>query len=805
MRARFCALLVSGVVASFAAAQTVTFTPRIQTQFTKFGAAAVPRMTFVVPPHLVKAPAFAIANNHDTAGIIECSASPQDSLTVENAPNHMLVTFHCASAREVAHSNLAPHPVTFSIAYAKRVPTLHAKDEHELNTCLDSFHRYKTDPKMKVFRARFVGRFYKCDCQRNLAVTSVVRVSHALPKIQLTPLSPDSFAAKLVTGNPTSKEFYSPQKTTWVNDYAGSSGHTTEYRFGTYTSYPRPTVAALQIVGDAPMKHPAEPCTNWQSVYGLLQQQIVNVTYPNPEPPSDTTEFPAPGNKGARVYGHMTMSDQMLIALNHSKNPDSTYWIRAVPLRSAGMRKFDCVGGPSPWIRWTYHDVGKTIQQSEAEIHQAKEKYDAVFAPIKQHPQDYSPVTVHVLSYLPPKFIFSDDPYLVSTRPLTRDEFPALPADLPAGCVYDGYVVANASSYFGDPPESIWDYVVDALDDVSSAYSALQNAVVNAVAYALTGGNCGFSAGTSSDACSVLKTGLQTGMEMALAAAGIPPTIPSASQLMDQGADYLAETMVDDAVSEVPGGAFADAAIGVTRQALVDKSKEIIKNTANQLLCTYPSPPGMPPITVAGVQFTSVDSKGCLVSKGNPFTYGDRAPNLLAQPATLYIEVLPNHAPTATTFTSSFQVSVAAGNYFKPASLPVSLASLPDRGVIIPVALEPNLDFFRGPGNCNALGNSVTTTCFDEPRALEQFHDAMENQQPLNASVSTSYKWTDNIGQYKIPGFNPSDTVTITWWKDGESAMKQLGKHGRPDDPPPCPHFQYTMEFGQPVGLSVTP
>ena len=83
--------------------------------------------------------------------------------------------------------------------------------------------------------------------------------------------------------------------------------------------------------------------------------------------------------------------------------------------------------------------------------------------------------------------------------------------------------------------ESLWNAIKSGLSWVSEAYNVLKSSIVDVVGSAVCFG--------SSDC----ETALSAGLDIGLAAMGIPPSIPNFDELMDQGFNYLASELAEQA------------------------------------------------------------------------------------------------------------------------------------------------------------------------------------------------------------------------------------------------------------------
>lgn len=119
-----------------------------------------------------------------------------------------------------------------------------------------------------------------------------------------------------------------------------------------------------------------------------------------------------------------------------------------------------------------------------------------------------------------------------------------------------------------DPLEWLGDMAMGAVDWASETYAEIKSFVVDGVVTLLP---------------FVPPEVASFALDVALASAGIPPSLPNLDQLMSQGADYLANQMVDELAAQVPAGhALAELGKEELRRQLKDEARTALLENARK-------------------------------------------------------------------------------------------------------------------------------------------------------------------------------------------------------------------------------
>lgn len=309
---------------------------------------------------------------------------------------------------------------------------------------------------------------------------------------------------------------------------------------------------------------------------------------------------------------------------------DGNYWLRVIPAVSQGSAAPvpGCAGEPSDpspvSVGYTAAELAtyQTLQQGQVQA-----EVDAALAAAQQAlpggPAGAAPLTVEVIGWVPPDHSWGtlvmnavphdemvmknglpvslslvdpdaflakphedtfslDDAYPTATWPWRKGWF--------KGGIYDTIQFEEAEKA-KEAIDDWYDYLLAGLNIMTAPYQMLQQVIVEAVVYAASGGECPFNAPgetaqNQAKACSVFKDVASTGLKVAMSAAGLPPTLPNAGELIDQGADYLAGLALD----YVDAGALSD----IARQELAKATANAIRQAVHYHECATPIDPNKP-------------------------------------------------------------------------------------------------------------------------------------------------------------------------------------------------------------------
>jgi hypothetical protein len=281
--------------------------------------------------------------------------------------------------------------------------------------------------------------------------------------------------------------------------------------------------------------------------------------------------------------------------------------------------------------------------------------------------------------------------------------------------------------------QKIGNWASGAWNWVSEAYSDLKAFAVDIILdFTPLGLQCQVIASQVGDS-SICRKIFATGLDAALVAMGIPPDIPNLDQMMDEGLDYVAEYMTEQAMAQV--GVPPELTDGLTGMALEQakekfrddleaKIKQGLKEGVTQIQLSYADstgwlPKGVPvrpndyqpagmTIKVTRKQGVPGGEEGCTAKVGDTLTLDpSKLANIPAGYVTGFKELDSKHA-------------FVAGKYydlFVDLSLPVPPLD-PGKSVIIPMSFKPNVyssgwnpsgmvqttDYFQSWGYLHMLG-----------------------------------------------------------------------------------------------------
>ncbi|MFL6375166.1 MAG: hypothetical protein ACJ73D_10910 [Pyrinomonadaceae bacterium] len=756
-----------------------------------------PRTPIAVPARVDALPAVTLLNGSQTAGLFECMApvGGKDNMALEETADRLFITFTCQRNAHSSAAKINGAVDTLSIAYKKgelsrlfapqvgggsgsfsksplkRPADGTSRDDYELSNCLSEFRRHKSDPKANYFRVRFYNRVYRCDAGENKPAPVAARVS------------PLSSRKVIAIDQPTDLRFkFMAPAQQYDPDYHGQKQYKTVYEktlevfsgvqsdetmvFPVKGSKPGFAKVALQVARVTSQPPQNDPCSGWDMPTRLIQQQIVTPVF-------------GPANLTGVVQnaGTFTINGSQLIK-GLAIDKSGRAYARVVPITPGKVNK--CVGGPSPWVEISVTDIMDEYKKSIA-TQQAKQQQQAQMckaslsktlgsnslAPddLLAAEQARSPIKVTVLSYIPPLLgnsstvpydlppdqRFGTAPFELMYTGIGGETFnPAKDAKFYQwvtgvwfpGCSFNAQDLMESESYQKPADiENLWDAFVFVIDQLPGLYAKAKQYIVEGFAYAISIGNCKPNNAHPSPACTGLTSALQTGMTIALAELGLPPSLPTVNDLVNDGSDYVATQVVDYALSQLPvpdldevTKAVVEAGEGEVRQALLKQTKESLRKATLAGRCEYLLQPG---------QGTFATDEGCPITGdkySTPFNFGIRNPAFDERPATLYLKVEGNPNTLGLSTTQAISITDGSG-FFEPRTIKVNLDHLP---MTIPVQLIPNWDkyAFSFSAVCSDLMTAgPNCLAVHERDAWEQ---AMKNGEQAKIGVSTIYRWSND-------------------------------------------------------------
>lgn len=473
---------------------------------------------------------------------------------------------------------------------------------------------------------------------------------------------------------------------------------------------------------------------------------------------------------------------------------EQVFWARVVPVTRETADQYSCVSAPSNWVQVTLvpyfidPNANAALAKMKSTIsEQEQPEWDEAVA----HKEENSPVKVELVSYksggIPSNqhnsiYIASTDQDL-TLGPYPFGEMMEEYADGASpmfynGCAYNPDDLKYALHQFGDWQKIIhwdgyWDLLEDlltgTLDVVNGVYEGYQSAIVIMIATWIeqTGVKCG-------EEC---RMGMAMGIKVGLSYMGLPPSVPDAAQLYDQGAEYIAM----QAASYMAGGAL-DA---IPELANIPFGSTLFYETAYKLAqLAIPSNPFRKPGMFSCDETLGVCGQTSFgeipESWGYPSAYG------VDTPATLYLRVSPNPTGQAHGDTTVIHVRSKTG-IWKDTDVPINLHFL-KKPIVVPVVLQANLNY-QEP-SAQEPGGYVNVALVEGAWWDKKFK---QGQVSADLEVSTEYRWTDKNFLYH------PEMMKVAWIDfQGKAGVDQdfgLVKHpgvavyGQVPKPQPCPGF----------------
>jgi hypothetical protein len=369
-----------------------------------------------------------------------------------------------------------------------------------------------------------------------------------------------------------------------------------------------------------------------------------------------------------------------------------------------GMPGFTCGSAPSAIAEMLYGtsasqqasaDVAKGVAAAAAAKAKAEQDYKAGVAALRaQHANDM-PVHLSLIGYVPPykerpgllQSTVVDNPksstdYIKSyslslkahgrTYNVNGDKMAGFPWPKAhqngwfEGCVYDpGRMLFVYDDYIKryekNMPPGWGNKIVWILDNISKVYATVKDVVIQTASYLGTAGECPFKPefggqvydlSKTPNACTAFRQGLSIALEGAMTSVGLPPALPSASNIVEEGAEYVAGYAVKQAFAKIGGtttaqsvGAKITETIGEqaydslkdeAKDALRKKFEKEIIHRANVSSCgTAVGQPG---------DKSEFDSRGCILSPESILNFSKAETRLKGQEdhALFWLKAVPN-------------------------------------------------------------------------------------------------------------------------------------------------------------------
>jgi hypothetical protein len=346
------------------------------------------------------------------------------------------------------------------------------------------------------------------------------------------------------------------------------------------------------------------------------------------------------------------------------------------------------------------------------------------------------------------------------------------------GCAYDVDQLKYALIHYSDWDKiknwnGLWDFLDDTLSGAGNAYQALQFMLASLIAFYIN------QSGIASCGAEC-QANIMVGIKIGLAYLGIPPDLPSAHDLYEKGASYLAMQI-------------ASYMIGVGLESYPELASIPLGTTALEEAAESLAMKALPPnpFNQSGVWYCD-PSLGCgsYYLGALPESWGKPSPFGVDSPAIVYLRVSPQ--PQGLRFGDILSIRIRSKTgIWEDREIPVDLRFL-KKPMVIPVALKPKLDFNEPTAQ---EGNGfVNVGLVQAAWYQKKFGGAKGVSSQLE--ISSSYRWTSKnllySPQYIQVNWANHDGLTTKDQDFGLMKAKGTAVYGQVPQPPPCPAFYWT-------------
>ncbi|WP_342362047.1 hypothetical protein [Terrarubrum flagellatum] len=734
-------------------------------------------------------------------------------------------------------------PVTPPIAQAQTRPAVQPSapraedifDENALDNCLKLFQAYKADDKGGRLLVRFTGGRYRCRIHHPRRVASN----------QANVLAKPALARKLSPARPTELRYWRyqneqkldgqvvvPQKSEYLATATISPSDQSVFTFVFDTAgMPDFQNAVVQLNGlEEPKVFPTgsqqpssqeDPCKDWDHPTAPIAQFTVPVT---------------PAQDAALSPTHRQVKVDIGKTLRGIPNHTSQYVsVRLVPITTRKGVGPICLNGPATntvALTAAMEDVTQNIKEAQKKQSDYDAERNAATGP---DGKTGSPITVEVATFLP-EFISAPYSYLdelVTIVTVHSDNFPDGLQDFPIGCAF------NVQEYLSvGPPKHWYDPVVEVLDAYAQLYSIMEHSVANLVVAIVTVGQCepsnpiDGSGGTHSKFCDAANSVTFIAVQYAATLVGLPPSLPTASSLTNDGLTWAATQAVDYGLSYIPGGGAAGAAASSATEAAVEAGAEaalaVAVAQARELMiekvrdgmfkalklngCYFQKDPTDGSSNKAWPSSAGPDpsawrqdkASGCYTSYTEIYSVGTKNFAYYPRDAIIYLRVKKN--PHGINISKNVNIELDLGDYYNAHAgspfavdhrkiLPIHVDELPPEGALIPVTLYRSYAKFVDAARANCVN------CLDVDQAEDAWlHQAYETGVKSRVKISSEYVWTDST--LRPDGTTGIGRATASWLDQGLAINKDdaFGNYSfrnsvTPALAPACPGF-IASKFG---------
>lgn len=505
-----------------------------------------------------------------------------------------------------------------------------------------------------------------------------------------------------------------------------------------------------------------------------------------------------------------------------------TLYARVVPVVRYGS-EYRCVMRPSGAVKLTMlpyylfdQEAIENQKKLDAQILAAEK---ALYDDERSHASERSPIKVDLLSYIPGQplaepptdTIGIGSARIYDTEGLQYQGAGKTPFNdvmswlsgkktnfMWKGCAYDVDQLSAATKQLSawwkiEHSGDVEQFVEALLDGTSDAYASLEMSVASLIAYGMD--RAGISCGSE------CKQAIVMGIQAALASQGIPPSIPNAERMYDQGVEYAAMIVAQQAVG-AGVGAFPEIA---NLPLAATASEKLIYSAVEAKLKSF-NPFRNDGIMIegyAGPHYTD-----------SPYTWGKLDPYRTPGPATIWLRIRPqdvdgylarfngNPKYPASVMQAMYISVKSKTGIWKDQTVPVYIKTLPQvvdqatgkstyKEFNLPVVLEPNINLNDPAADCG--GGSGVCKDVGKARAIWASTKYKGGNNANDIEISSTYRWTNE------PTYSVSPIVPVTWGEvtttvgmlrsfTNTNAIPGQQYDGQIMQPPACDAFYWTED-----------
>lgn len=578
--------------------------------------------------------------------VFECLGinRPGDNYQAGTSPDGRTARITCAQPMIDGSPRNGTVEVTFTESARQRTTATSAKFRLAssraigVDGCAQLFQSYKTQPARSRFVATWGGLGLTCEARGN-GITTNLSVSPliAAAMARANELSVQGLAVPRRYRPPDDNFLYEFSGTLYLSSTPQNGPGAAQISW--FTRAPHGLKGAyVQVFRGAAPPNIAMSCKNWIDTPNVAHFSFFPLVEQKVTPSFLAVELR--GNEPEGLSGwrdpHFTIGTLNQARINELRaglGPNQIGWMRVIPSRD-GMPGVGlagtCATSPTGWIkvdtnptpseqfvanmqamtaaRAAFNAEANAAYQAAYNAHKAGGlKAPAVAAPMSFiPPHDVNTDTLVALPFTAPKMINATSQQLQDPNAWSVSNTFKLGGHIPwdnakrnwtAGCAFSVSALHEAVMLGPAGPSSVFEWITTIWNVYAAIYDMMKSFAVEGLTYVMSAGQCPFQDPTKPPssqpaACSGVKTAVRAGLEYAMSTVGLPPSLPSSSSLLEDGAEYLAREAVGYGLEQVAGPLGQDVVDSLpdqTREAAVGIVRDNILKAADIAKCPYPA------------------------------------------------------------------------------------------------------------------------------------------------------------------------------------------------------------------------